>query len=304
MLEIDDLHVDVAGMTVLSGIDLTLKPGELHVLLGPNGSGKSSLLATILGLPPYRVTRGTIRLDGKPLADLPQQERARLGIGMAFQRPPSLDGVSVRAFAAALGAEETLAREAAALDLVDFLRRDMNVGFSRGEIKRWEILKLLLQNPRLMLFDEPESGVDLEHVMAIGHPRHHDDRRGRRGRDDFGLGGAARGSQGPARLDRRDLHAGQRKMQVGHDRALGRRDGSLFLRLFPDGGGGIVGIHRDHDVADPAPQQPVGLGARGRGERGVAVDRLRPPRHQSDTGERNPADGGGCPVEGRDARPP
>ncbi|HDR29465.1 ABC transporter ATP-binding protein [Rhodovulum sp.] len=168
MLEISDLCVEVAGKPVLDAIDLTLKPGEIHILLGPNGSGKSSLLATILGLPPYRITRGTIRLDNVPLADLPLQERARLGIGMAFQRPPGIDGVSVAAFAAALGAEDTLAREAAALDLVDFVRRDMNVGFSGGEIKRWEILKLFLQDPRLMLFDEPESGVDLEHVIAIG----------------------------------------------------------------------------------------------------------------------------------------
>ncbi|GAA0306148.1 ABC transporter ATP-binding protein [Rhodovulum strictum] len=168
MLEIEDLCVEVAGKPVLDGITLHLPPGELHVLLGPNGSGKSSLLASILGLPPYRITRGAIRLDGVALTDLPLQARARLGIGMAFQRPPGLDGVSVSAFAEALGAGETLAREAAALDLTDFVRRDMNVGFSGGEIKRWEILKLFLQDPRLMLFDEPESGVDLEHVIAIG----------------------------------------------------------------------------------------------------------------------------------------
>ncbi|NDK35794.1 ABC transporter ATP-binding protein [Rhodovulum sulfidophilum] len=168
MLEISDLCVEVAGQPVLHDINLSLGEGELHVLLGPNGSGKSSLLATILGLPGYRITRGEISFDGAPLRDLSLQERAELGIGMAFQRPPSMGGVSVSAFAAALGASDILESEAAALDLSDFVTRDMNVGFSGGEIKRWEILKLFLQDPRLMLFDEPESGVDLEHVSAIG----------------------------------------------------------------------------------------------------------------------------------------
>ncbi|MCE8438817.1 ABC transporter ATP-binding protein [Rhodovulum sulfidophilum] len=168
MLEISDLCVEVAGQPVLHDINLSLGEGELHVLLGPNGSGKSSLLATILGLPGYRITRGGISFDGAPLRDLSLQERAELGIGMAFQRPPSMGGVSVSAFAAALGASDILESEAAALDLTDFVTRDMNVGFSGGEIKRWEILKLFLQDPRLMLFDEPESGVDLEHVSAIG----------------------------------------------------------------------------------------------------------------------------------------
>ena len=85
-----------------------------------------------------------------------------------FNAPPSLDGVTVSGFARALGAETILEREAKALDLNEFVKRDMNVGFSGGEIKRWEVLKLFLQDPRLLLFDEPESGVDLEHVIAIG----------------------------------------------------------------------------------------------------------------------------------------
>ncbi|MEL6197082.1 MAG: ATP-binding cassette domain-containing protein [Pseudomonadota bacterium] len=168
MLEIRNLSVDVAGKRVLENVSLTVPDGALHVLLGPNGSGKSSLLATIMGLPSYGVTEGEILLDGQPLGDISLRERADLGIGMAFQRPPSLDGVSIESFADAMGATDILAREAAALDLSGFLRRGMNVGFSGGEIKRWEVLKLILQNPRLMLFDEPESGVDLEHVIAIG----------------------------------------------------------------------------------------------------------------------------------------
>ncbi|MEM6974635.1 MAG: ABC transporter ATP-binding protein [Pseudomonadota bacterium] len=168
MLTIHNLCVAVDGKQILNGVDLDLPDGELHVLLGANGSGKSSLLAAIMGLPPYRVVRGEIRFDGAPIQDLDLHQRARLGIGLGYQRPPSIEGVSLQSFAAALGAEETLAREAAALDLDAFLSRDMNVGFSGGEIKRWEVLKLMLQDPRLLMFDEPESGVDLEHVSAVG----------------------------------------------------------------------------------------------------------------------------------------
>ena len=168
MLEIRGLSVAVGDQTILHDIDLSLPDGELHVLLGPNGSGKSSLLATIMGLPPFEITAGEILLDGMPIHELDLPERARLGIGLAYQRPPSLEGISVRSFANALGAEARLKRGAEALDLTGFLDRDLNVGFSGGEIKRWEVLKLVLQDPHLLLFDEPESGVDLEHVTAVG----------------------------------------------------------------------------------------------------------------------------------------
>lgn len=168
MLEIRDLSVSIADQPILHSINLTLPEGDLHALLGPNGCGKSSLLATIMGLPPFEVVSGDIIFDGQPIHELALDERARLGIGLGYQRPPSLDGVSVRRFAEALGATARLASEAAALDLDDFINRDMNAGFSGGESKRWEVLKLVLQDPRLLLFDEPESGVDLEHVSAVG----------------------------------------------------------------------------------------------------------------------------------------
>ncbi|PID59962.1 MAG: ABC transporter ATP-binding protein [Gammaproteobacteria bacterium] len=168
ILELCNVDVDVAGKTVLKDLSLRVMPGETHVLLGPNGSGKSSLLAAIMGLPPWTVTAGSILVDGADIRDLDVRARAEAGIGMAFQRPPSLDGVTVKAFAESLGAEAHLAEAAEKLDLKDFISREMNVGFSGGEIKRWEVLKLVLQDPRLMLFDEPESGVDLEHVRAIG----------------------------------------------------------------------------------------------------------------------------------------
>lgn len=167
-LEISSADVAASEATVVRNVDLTVAPGELHVLLGPNGSGKSSLLAAIMGLPPFRVTKGTIRYRGQRIDELPVDERARLGLGMAFQRPPSLDDVTVDHLAKALGADRAYRAEAELLDLADFTKRSVNVGFSGGEIKRWEILKLAMQAPQFLLFDEPESGVDLEHIAAVG----------------------------------------------------------------------------------------------------------------------------------------
>lgn len=170
LLELKNVHVSVGEQEVLHGVDLSVGEGKIHVLFGANGSGKSSLLSSVMGLPPFRVTEGKILFRGEPIDGLAIDERARLGIGMAFQRPPSLDGVSVDDFKAALGVPSSLfATEAAALDFTDFTDRGLNVGFSGGEIKRWEVLKLFLQAPTLMLFDEPESGVDLEHIAAIGN---------------------------------------------------------------------------------------------------------------------------------------
>ncbi|MEM9910898.1 MAG: ATP-binding cassette domain-containing protein [Pseudomonadota bacterium] len=168
MLDIRDLTVEIEGKPVVQDVNLRVRTGELHVLMGPNGSGKSSLLAAIMGLSPYEVTQGSIHFADQPIDTLAPLERARLGIGMAFQRPPSLDGVTIKRLAEALGAENALATAAEALDMTALVDRDMNSGFSGGEIKRAEVLKLMLQNPRLMLFDEPESGVDLEHVRVIG----------------------------------------------------------------------------------------------------------------------------------------
>ncbi|MDF0543907.1 ABC transporter ATP-binding protein [Sphingobium sp. H39-3-25] len=168
LLEIRDLNVSADGLPVLHGVNLTIPAGETHVLFGPNGSGKSSLLATIMGLAPYRVTSGEIWFKGRRIDALPVDQRAQMGLGMSFQRPPALEGVTVEAFTAAIGSTALLETEASALDFGGFAERDVNVGFSGGEIKRWEILKLFLKRPDLCLFDEPESGVDLEHIAAVG----------------------------------------------------------------------------------------------------------------------------------------
>jgi Fe-S cluster assembly ATP-binding protein len=166
-LEVLSLSARADGATVLSDVDLTIRQQQTHLLFGPNGSGKSSLLKTIMGLSPYRVASGQILVFGERVDDLPVDRRANLGIGLAFQGPPGIDGVSVAALATALGAKQALAEAVAALDLVGFESRGVNIGFSGGEVKRWEVAKLLLQRPRLFLVDEPDSGVDLEHIAAV-----------------------------------------------------------------------------------------------------------------------------------------
>ncbi len=167
-LQLKDLSVAVAEKAILNNINLTVNEGELHVLLGANGSGKSSLLSAIMGLPPFAVRSGEIYYHNQRIEHLSVTERANLGIGMTFQRPPALDGVSLDDFAALLPNHADYLQELTALDLNKLTNREVNVGFSGGEIKRWEVLKICLQDPQLLLFDEPESGVDLEHIMAIG----------------------------------------------------------------------------------------------------------------------------------------
>ncbi|PIE26991.1 MAG: ABC transporter ATP-binding protein [Micrococcales bacterium] len=166
-LRLRGVNVEAGGTRICTDVRLDIKEGEVHVLFGPNGSGKSSLLAGIMGLPPYEA-QGTIELDGRPIHDLSIDERARRGLGMAFQRPPRFEGVTVAALVEAMQATGRLDELADSLDLAAFTGRILNKSFSGGEVKRWEVLKLALQLPRICLFDEPESGVDLEHIQAVG----------------------------------------------------------------------------------------------------------------------------------------
>ena len=172
MLEIKNLAVAVGDREILHDVSLTIRMGETHVLFGPNGSGKTTLLAAIIGFPKYRVTSGSITFKGRDITKLSLDERARLGIGMSFQRPPVVRGVKTRDMVAAClrerGDGEMIGELAAKTDLVSFLDREINYGFSGGEIKRSEMLQLLAQKPELALLDEPESGVDLENIALIG----------------------------------------------------------------------------------------------------------------------------------------
>lgn len=172
MLKIKDLSVSVEGKEIIHDINMTIQTGETHVLFGPNGAGKSTLLMAIMGFPKYKVTKGSINFKDKDITNLSVDERARMGIGISFQRPPVVRGVKTSDMVAAClkgrGDGEEITKLAARADLQDFLDRDINYGFSGGEIKRSELMQLLAQKPELTLLDEPESGVDLVNIALIG----------------------------------------------------------------------------------------------------------------------------------------
>ncbi len=172
MLEIENLSVAIGDREILHDVFLTVPTGETHALFGPNGSGKTTLLMTIMGFPRYRVTKGAIRFLGEDITDLPMDERARMGVGMSFQRPPAVRGVKTLDVLRSLESERTNPQEMCAiateLNLNSLLDREINHGFSGGEIKRSELLQLFAQAPRLVLLDEPESGVDLVNMALVG----------------------------------------------------------------------------------------------------------------------------------------
>jgi Fe-S cluster assembly ATP-binding protein len=172
MLEIKQLSVAVEGKEILHDINLRIATGETHVLFGPNGGGKTTLLMAIMGFPKYKVTKGKILFKERDITKLPPDERARLGIGISFQRPPVVRGVKTRDVVAAClrdeASEEEINQLAVKADLAEFLDREVNYGFSGGEIKRSELMQLMAQKPQLVLLDEPESGVDLVNIALIG----------------------------------------------------------------------------------------------------------------------------------------
>ncbi len=170
LLEIKDLWVEVEGREVLKGISLKIPVGETHVIFGKNGSGKTSLLMTIMGFPEYRVKHGQIIFKGEDITHLPPFERARKGIGIMFQRPPTVKGVKLRDILELCAKHNGIKIEELAMEFgfEHFLDREINRGFSGGEIKKSELLQLLLQDPDLVLLDEPESGVDIENMQLIG----------------------------------------------------------------------------------------------------------------------------------------
>jgi Fe-S cluster assembly ATP-binding protein len=172
MLKIKDLSVDVEDKEIIHDVNMTINNGETHVLFGPNGAGKSTLIMAIMGFPKYKVTKGSISFRGKDITNLSVDERARMGIGISFQRPPVVRGVKTRDMVAAClqgrGDGDMISELAEKADLNDFLERDINYGFSGGEIKRSELMQLLAQRPELTLLDEPESGVDLVNIVLIG----------------------------------------------------------------------------------------------------------------------------------------
>jgi len=170
MLIIEELKVEVDGNEILQNVNLHVPKGETHILFGPNGSGKTSLMMTIMGFAGYKVTRGKIMFKGEDITHMPVHERARLGIGVLFQRPPTINGLSTRRMVEICGNGRKMDVDAMAerLNFRDFLERDVNSNLSGGEIKRSERLQLAAQEPDLLLLDEPESGVDLESIVLLG----------------------------------------------------------------------------------------------------------------------------------------
>lgn len=170
MLIVKDLSVCVGDKEIVHGVDLKVGGGELHVIMGPNGSGKSTLLLAIMGFRRVRVCSGAIVLDGVDITDKPSYERAKLGIALAHQNPPSIRGVRLAEVVKNLirmyrCSEYTVMSKILRVD--ELLVRDLYVGFSGGEKKRVELYLVLLQNPKLALLDEPDSGVDVESLNLI-----------------------------------------------------------------------------------------------------------------------------------------
>ncbi len=174
VIETRNLSVSIDGKRILNSVNLHIDRGETIVLFGPNGSGKTSLLKTIMGMPQYRVESGSILFRGEEITGRSIDERARLGIGIVFQNPPAVRGVKLKDMLricmekGGAFSDERMSEDAGKLNFTEFLNRDVNLGFSGGEIKRSELLQLLAQNPGFAMFDEPDSGVDLVNINLVG----------------------------------------------------------------------------------------------------------------------------------------
>jgi Fe-S cluster assembly ATP-binding protein len=184
LLEIQDLHASVVGNEILRGVDLTVRPGEVHALMGPNGSGKSTLAHVLAGRPGYTVTQGRVLYQGKDLLSMAPELRAREGVFLAFQYPVEIPGVSnvyflkaaVNAVRKHRGLTEydaieflALVKQKAKLVEVDedLVKRPVNEGFSGGEKKRNEIFQMALLDPKLAILDETDSGLDIDALRIV-----------------------------------------------------------------------------------------------------------------------------------------
>ncbi|MBX9671118.1 MAG: Fe-S cluster assembly ATPase SufC [Candidatus Obscuribacterales bacterium] len=180
LLKIEDLHVEVDGKEILKGVNLEIKKGEVHALMGRNGSGKSTLSYALMGHPNYTITKGRIVYKGQEINELATDERARLGLSLAFQYPVAIPGVSVsnflRATTKAVRGQEVPIKEfrkelQTAMDKLgvpkEFLSRYVNDGFSGGEKKRLEILQLTMLKPSIAILDETDSGLDIDALKTV-----------------------------------------------------------------------------------------------------------------------------------------
>ncbi|MFJ5337931.1 Fe-S cluster assembly ATPase SufC [Pectobacterium sp. CHL-2024] len=186
MLSIENLKVSVEGKEIIKGLNLTIKPGEVHAIMGPNGSGKSTLSATLAGREEYEVTDGSVNFKGKDLLELSPEDRAGEGVFMAFQYPVEIPGVSNQFFLQTSVNAVRKYREQEQLDRFDFadfieekitllnmpedlLTRSVNVGFSGGEKKRNDILQMAALEPDLCILDETDSGLDIDALKIVSN---------------------------------------------------------------------------------------------------------------------------------------
>jgi Fe-S cluster assembly ATP-binding protein len=180
MLRIENLHVEIDGNEIVKGLDLEVGKGEIHAIMGPNGSGKSTLANVLMGHPRYEVTDGSVTFEGEDVLELEPDERAKMGMFLAFQYPSEVPGVSVANFlrtAVNSVREEELSpmemyrllQEKMAVMQMDpkFAERYLNEGFSGGEKKRNEILQMLMLEPRLAIMDETDSGLDIDALQVV-----------------------------------------------------------------------------------------------------------------------------------------
>jgi len=184
MLVVKNLHVAIDGKEILSGLDLDIKAGQVHAIMGPNGSGKSTLVQALAGREGYTVTEGSVRYLQRDLLQLTPEQRSREGLFLAFQYPVEIPGVSIALFLRTALNAIRKQQGLPALDAMDFLgivrarmqqldmdesllSRAVNEGFSGGEKKRNEILQMLILEPRLIILDEPDSGLDIDALRFV-----------------------------------------------------------------------------------------------------------------------------------------
>jgi Fe-S cluster assembly ATP-binding protein len=189
-LKIENLHVAAGDKQILKGVDLHVRAGEFHALMGPNGSGKSTLANAIMGHPNFEVTEGRIVFDGEDITEADPDERSRAGLFMAFQYPVAIPGVTVAKYLRMVINAHREGRGEAAISLKDFRKtveaamemtkvprefsnRYLNEGFSGGEKKRMEILQLALQEPKLAVLDETDSGLDIDALNTVANGVNH-----------------------------------------------------------------------------------------------------------------------------------
>jgi Fe-S cluster assembly ATP-binding protein len=186
MLSIKDLHAEVDGKTILKGLSLEINAGEVHAIMGPNGSGKSTLGHVLSGRPGYEITGGSVEFMGKDIFEIETEERAHLGLFLAFQYPVEIPGVSNMEFLKAAVDAVRESRDEEAFDTVSFMRkareactavdldqaflkRGVNEGFSGGEKKRNELMQMMLLEPKLCILDETDSGLDIDALQVVAN---------------------------------------------------------------------------------------------------------------------------------------